>query len=277
MRKENLQLDRNPHTHPPIALITGGSSGIGSAFARKLAAMGCHIILAARREDRMRLLAKELEDQNSVQVDWLVSDLSQPADVERLEACINGLPAIEYFIHCAGFGIPGNFADTPMESVAKMLQVHLLASTHLTKTALPKMLAQESGKIINVASIGAFFPKPGDAVYCATKAYLTTFSQALFRELRGTGVYVQALCPGFVRTEFFDQPAYQKRFIKNKLPNWMWTPVDQVVEESFLAIKRNQPICVPPLREGQIKQFCPVHPHVQPVYLYLVFAFPGSG
>ncbi len=192
----------------------------------------------------MRLLAKELEAQYSVQVDWFVTDLAQPADVDRLEACINDLPTIEYFVNCAGFGIPGNFADTPMESFAKMLQVHLLTSTRLTRTALPKMLAQKSGKIINVASIGAFFPKPGDAVYCATKAYLTTLSQALFRELRGTGVYVQALCPGFVQTEFFDQPAYQGNFVKNNLPDWMWTPVDQVIKESFLAIQRNKPVCI---------------------------------
>lgn len=193
----------------------------------------------------MRLLAKELEAQYSVQVDWLVTDLAHPADVDRLEACINNTPGIEYFINCAGFGIPGNFADTPIEAIAKMLQVHLLASTHLTRTALQKMLNQKSGKIINVASIGAFFPKPGDAVYCATKAYLTTFSQALFRELRGTGVYVQALCPGFVCSEFFDQPAYQQNFVKTNLPDWMWTPVDQVIKESFLAIQRNQPICIP--------------------------------
>lgn len=114
-----------------------------------------------------------------------------------------------------------------------MLDMHVLASTRLIKAALLKMVAQESRKIINVASIGAFFPKPGDAVYCASKAYLATFSQALARELRGTGVQVQALCPGIVPTEFFDRPVYQGSPVKSRLPGWVWKPADRVVHESL--------------------------------------------
>ncbi len=231
--------------HIPQALITGASSGIGAAFARRLAALGVHLVIVARREARLRTLAQELEGSFAIRVECLAADLSQPGDIDRVVQCVIQLPRIDFLINNAGFGIPGTFIETALEKSLTMLDVHVLASTRLIKAALPKMMAQQSGKIINVASIGAFFPKPGDAVYCASKAYLATFSQALARELCGTGVQVQALCPGFVPTEFFDRPPYENSPVKNSLPGWVWMPADRVVQESLQAFQRNRTICIP--------------------------------
>ena len=246
MANEYAQFQPDPLSpHVSQALITGASSGIGAAFAKKLAAMGFHLVIVARREARLRALAQELEGEYAIRVEYLAADLSLPGDIDRVEQCLIQLPRIDFLINNAGFGIPGTFNETALEKSLTMLDVHVLASTRLIKAALPKMIAQESGKIINVASIGAFFPKPGDAVYCASKAYLATFSQALARELRGTGVQVQALCPGFVPTEFFDRPAYEGSPVKSSLPGWVWMPADRVVHESLQAFRCNRTVCIP--------------------------------
>lgn len=235
------------HSPPHIsqALFTGASSGIGAAFARKLAAQGGHLIIVARCEARLRTLAKELEDTYAIRVESLAADLSLPGDIDQVERYLIQLPRIDFLVNNAGFGIPGTFNETAMEKGLTVLDVHVLANTRLIKAALPKMATQHSGKIINIASIGAFFPKPGNAVYCASKAYLATFSQVLARELNSTGVQVQVLCPGFVPIEFFDRPPYENNPVKNSLPGWVWMPADRVVQESLQAFQCNRTVCIP--------------------------------
>ncbi len=227
------------------ALITGASSGLGAAFARKLAWQGYNLVLVARREKRLVQLASILQRQYPIHAEVLVADLSQPADVECVEKRIAELPNLELLVNNAGFGVPGKFAEIPLERTLAMIEVHVTASTRLCRAALPGLIARGKGGLINVASLGAFIPRPQDAVYCATKAYLVAFSQALQGELEGTGVRVQVLCPGFVPTEFLDHPEYEALQVKDKIPKWLWTPAEAVVEESLRTLERGQVVCIP--------------------------------
>ncbi len=227
------------------ALITGASSGIGAAFAHKLASQGYNLVLVARREAKLTQLAAELQAQFHINVEVIVADLSQPADVEQVEKRIVELINLELLVNNAGFGIPGKLAEIPLNKTLAMIDVHVIASTRLSRAALPGMIARGRGGLINVSSIGAFVPRPHDAVYCATKAYLVAFSQALQGELLGTGIRIQALCPGFVPTEFLDHPDYEVLQVKHKIPQWLWTSAEEVVEQSFRSLKRDQVICIP--------------------------------
>lgn len=235
-----------------IALITGASSGIGAAFARRLAAQSYDLILVARREERLSQLAMELRQQFNIRAETIRADLSNAIDVERLECRIAELPTVELLVNNAGFGVPGKFAEARLDRTMAMVDVHIIASTRLIYAALPAMIARGTGSIINVASIGGFIPRPHDAVYCATKAYLIAFSEALQGELAGTGVQVQALCPGFVPTEFLNSPEYEQLDIQAKIPKWLWTPVEQTVEESLRTLKRAKVVCIPGFRNRVI-------------------------
>lgn len=237
-----------------IALITGASSGIGAAFARRLAAQGYALIFVARREERLIQLAAELQQFN-IRAETIVADLSNAMDVERIENRIAELPTIELLVNNAGFGVPGKFAEAGLNKTMAMIDVHVTASTRLAHAALPAMVARGRGSIINVASIGGFIPRPQDAVYCATKAYLIAFSKALQGELRNTGVRVQALCPGFVLTEFLDSPEYEQLQVKAQIPKWLWSPVEEVVEQSIRALSRDQVVCVPGFKNRMIVAF----------------------
>lgn len=227
------------------ALITGASSGIGAAFARALAARQYDLVLVARREERLISLASELQQRFHVRAEVMVADLSNPEGMERVEKRLTSIKTLDILVNNAGFGIPGKFIEIPLEQQLGMIQVHVFASVRLSHAALPRMIARRHGAIINVASLGAFIPKPEDATYCATKAYLKTFSQALQAELRGTGVQVQALCPGFTRTEFHDQPVYEQRHVKASIPKALWMSADDVVAESLAALARGRVVCVP--------------------------------
>ncbi len=226
-------------------LITGASSGIGAAFAKKLASLGYDLVLVARREAKLIQMATDLQTQFPIHAQVLVGDLSRSAGIEQVEQRIAELPNLQMLVNNAGFGVPGKFAEVSLERTMDMIEVHVLASVQLCHAALPGMIAQNKGGIVNVSSIGAFIPRAGDATYCATKAYLVAFSQALQGELLGTGIRIQALCPGFVPTEFLDHPDYEVLQVKHKIPKWLWTSAEEVVEQSFRSLKRDQVICIP--------------------------------
>src|SRR5215207_1925392 len=228
-----------------VALVTGASSGIGAAFARKLASQGHDLVLVARRQQRLASLADELHEQFCVNVEVLVADLTDAIDVGRVERRIAELRPLDILVNNAGFGIAGKFAETQVDRHLAMIQVHVLASVRFSRAALPGMLARGQGAIINVSSIGAFIPKAGDVTYCATKAYLVTFSEALQTEVRGTGVRIQALCPGFTRTEFLDNPEYEKCQIKTRIPEVLWMSAEEVVRKSLDALGQGRVVCVP--------------------------------
>lgn len=188
------------------ALVTGASSGIGAALARQLAARGADLVITARREERLRALAEELRAGHGVDVQVVVGDLAQPGAAETLYARTEGEGrAIDLLVNNAGLGTWRPFVEVAWERHATTIQVNLVALTHLTHLFVPRMIERRRGHVMNVASIGAFTPCPGFAVYAATKAYVRNMTEALDHELRGTGVRALCVCPGGTRTEFLEQ------------------------------------------------------------------------
>ena len=185
------------------ALITGASAGIGEAFARQLAAKGMHLVLAARREDRLRLLAEELEREHGVSVVPIASDLARPGEAERLwgRATEEGR-TIQLLVNNAGFGARGRFAEIPLARQVEMVQVNCIAVLELAHHALRSMRERGGGGIVNVASIAAFQPVASLATYAASKAFVLALSESIWSEEREGGVRVVALCPGRTPTEF---------------------------------------------------------------------------
>lgn len=229
---------------PGTALITGASSGIGAAFARRLAAEGYDLVLVARREARLAALAAELQQRYPIRAEVLAADLAKPTDVERVEQRLAALSELSLLINNAGFGTAGFFSQSDLARELDMIQVHLTTSLRLSRAALPGLIARRRGAIINVSSSAAFFPTPGAATYCASKSYLNVFSEALQAELAGTGVRVQALCPGFTYTEFHDTPEY-KDFDRARIPKFLWMTAEAVVSASLQALGQGQVICIP--------------------------------
>lgn len=225
-------------------LVTGASSGIGAAFARRLAADGYNLVLVARREERLQALADEVREQHSVTAEALAADLSKPADVDRVEERIRTLPSLGMLINNAGFGTTGYFADVDLDKHLDMIHVHVTASVRLTRAALAGMLSRRKGCIINVSSLAARLAMQNAVTYCATKAFLITFSEALAKELIDTGVLVQVLCPGFTYTGFHDTPEF-KDFERSQVSKGLWMSAEAVVAESMEALDKNRVICVP--------------------------------
>jgi uncharacterized protein len=235
------------------ALITGATAGIGAAFARRLAARGHDLVLVARDQARLEALATELRERHAVQAEALGADLSDDEGVEQVVGRIAALPTLAVLVNNAGFGTAGALATAPAEVQERMVRLHVLAPMRLTRAALPGLLARaavpgplarRAGAVVNVSSVASFLYAAGSVNYCATKAYLTTFSEGLGAELAGTGVQVQALCPGFTRTEFHQRigPAAGDH------PAWMWLTADAVVRASLEQLDRRGPvICVPGL------------------------------
>jgi len=186
------------------ALITGASGGIGQAFARHLAAEGVHLILVARSEEKLRVLAHELADQHGVQAHVLVADLSQAdsafslfAETERL-----GL-VVDLLVNNAGFSKGGEFTELPFDVQADMVRLNVNTLMELTHLYLPAMRQRARGGVINVASTAAWQPVPYMAVYGATKAFVLNFSEAVAAEVAADGVTVMALCPGATASDFW--------------------------------------------------------------------------
>lgn len=194
-----------------ITLITGASSGIGEVFARKLAARGRSVLLVARSEDKLITLCNELGRSNNVRAQYIAIDLSQPESAARLfeEVEQRGL-SVEMLINNAGFGSMGDFAKLDLARELNMIDLNIKSLVELTHRFLQPMLARKQGTIINVASTAAFQPVPFMATYAATKAFVLSFSEALWEENRTRGIQVMALCPGVTETNFFEAARGQK-------------------------------------------------------------------
>ncbi len=186
----------------PLALVTGASSGIGASLARELAKDGHDLILAARRLEPMQVLAAELGNVGS-NCTIIAADLSKSgaagALVRDIEA--QGL-VVDVLINAAGLGANGRFEESDPLRVTEMLQVNVVALTELTRMLLPAMVARRKGRVMLMASTAGFQPGPQMAVYCASKAYVLNFGEAIAYELQGSGVTVTTLCPGATDTEF---------------------------------------------------------------------------
>jgi short-subunit dehydrogenase len=228
------------------ALITGASAGIGREFARQLAGRARSIILVARRDERLIKLADQLQREHPTLVVYIrkvdLADLGQLQDFlewldrEKLE--------VDLLINNAGLGDSGIFAKSDPDRNKEMTAVNVTALTLLTRHLLPPMIAKHRGGILNVSSSAGFLPIPGSAVYAATKAYVTSFSEALRAELCGTGVSVCALCPGPVVTEF-QQVARREGAQPDIGPNFLVVTVEQVVRDALAALGADRPLVIP--------------------------------
>ncbi len=193
------------------ALITGASSGIGEAFARKLAALGRNVLLVARSEDKLISICNELGRISSIRAQYLAMDLSQPESGAQLfaETEKRGL-TIDLLVNNAGFGSMGDFTKLDLARELDMVDLNVKAVVDLTYRFLIPMRARKQGAIINVASTAGFQPVPYMATYAATKAFVLSFSEAIWEENRMHGVHVMALCPGVTETNFFEAAKIQK-------------------------------------------------------------------
>lgn len=191
------------------ALITGASSGIGMEMARFLALAGCHLILVARREERLKKLADEIAAQYDIRADILVEDLSSANSPDRLVGRIEDLGrAVDLLINNAGVGPAGDFAASTWQRQEGMLQLNMMTLAALTHKLLPAMIKRGRGDILMVSSAVAYSPMPGFAAYCASKSFVTAFGQALGSELKGSGVNVTVVHPGGTKSEFWDKAGY---------------------------------------------------------------------
>ena len=236
----------------PCALVTGASSGIGADLARVLAARGHDLILVARRRDRLEGLAQELTGRHAIGIDVETEDLAAPGAGRRLaERVLAAGHRIDVLVNNAGFGLAGAFHQSDPSELSGMIAVNVAAPTELARALLPGMLERGRGGILNIASTAAFQPGPLMAVYYATKAYVLSWSEALWEECRGTGVTVTALCPGPVATEFAERAAMTgTRLVSTKLmPRISSARVAELGVDGFLRGKR---VVVPGLTYGFI-------------------------
>ena len=236
----------------PIALITGASAGLGVAFARELARRGCDLVLVARRVERLERVAAELRQAFDVEVEELPADLADLQDILRVEQRIAALDRLEYLVNNAGFGVRGLFVDSDIERHTALQHVHMLAPLRLSHAALRGMLRRRHGNIINVSSLASFLAMPGAVNYNASKAYLNTFSKALASELSKSGVRIQALCPGFIYTEFHSTPEYASLNAYERIPRFFWDSPERVVAASLRALPHGPVVYVPFLKNKVI-------------------------
>src|SRR5438132_5691345 len=228
------------------ALITGASAGIGREFARQLATRARTLVLVARREQRLNELCDELRSRNAqLNVHARVVDLCDKTQIDQLVRWLEQNKIdIDFLINNAGLGDYGPFATSPPQRNDEMILVNVRALTTLARALLPQMISQKRGAILNVSSSAGFLPIPKFNVYAATKAYVTSFSEALRAEVRGSGISVCALCPGPVHTEFMTVAA-QGRPRSETAPEFVHVPVDKVVRAGLNGIQWDKALVIP--------------------------------
>jgi len=226
---------------PGKAVVTGASSGIGAEFARKLAELGFTPVLVARRKEKLEKIAKEVKKNFNAPAEVAVVDLSDLEQVHAFAASLKEDSTVDILINNAGFGLSEGFGRGKLEPHLNMMRVHMEAPVILTHAVIPNMIENGRGAIVNTASIAAFNPGPG--LYPPTKAFLVTFSEGLSIELEGTGIRVQALCPGFTHTEFHEDPGLAT--LKTNTPKFAWGNVEDVVSASISGLKKNKKIVIP--------------------------------
>ena len=211
----------------------------------RLARRGYDLLVVSRDGNRLEALKRELEESSAIQVEVFPADLTIDNDVSMVMARMAQSPRLTLLVNNAGFGTRGPLVSASPARQEAMLRLHTMAPMRLSQAALPILLNNRRGGIVNVSSVASFVFAAENVNYCATKAYLTAFSEGLAAELVGTGVHVQALCPGFTRSEFHRRMELEVLDI----PPWMWLSAESVVDTSLACFERGWPVvCVPGLR-----------------------------
>jgi len=231
------------------ALVTGAASGIGAAFAERLARDGYDLVMVDRRADAVEGLAARLQADYGTTVDVSVADLAHAPDLRAVEENIANDAALELLVNNAGFATLLPFEQLDANTIEAMIRVHVVALVRLTRAALPGMLARNSGGIINVASILAFAAAPSSEsiTYCATKAFVNTFTHGVHHAVRGTGVRVQALCPGWTRTAILEHAGRGW-----DIPESATMAPQVVVDASLTGLRLGEVVCAPSLDDPNL-------------------------
>jgi short-subunit dehydrogenase len=242
----------------PIALVTGASIGIGAEFARLLAARGHDVVLVARDQQRLEALAKELEAQHNATGEVIPADLTRADELATVEARVADADRpIDVLVNNAGYGSFGRFDELDVDTEAGQVALNITALVRLTHAAARVMVARGHGGILNVSSLGGFQPAPYNATYSATKAFVTSFTEAVHEELRPTGVHVTALCPGFTRTEFQARAGTDTR----QVPEFAWQTPDVVARAGLDALERNKAVVISGTLNRVVGVLSSVAPH----------------
>jgi len=230
-------MTKAPFSH---ALVTGASSGIGESIAHKLGKAGVGMVLVARRKDRLDAIAAKYPNVEVLAAD-LTTDTGLGAVLERLRDVTR--PQIDLVVNNAGFGTSGQFVSADAERLSREISLNINALTRISHEAVRQMLPRGRGYLLNVSSIASFQPGPDLAVYSATKAFVTSLTEALHEELRGSGIRVTALCPGLTHTEF--QSISNTTGLESKFPEFAWMSADDVARDGLRAVADGKAICVP--------------------------------
>ncbi|MDF2995664.1 MAG: short-chain dehydrogenase/reductase [Xanthobacteraceae bacterium] len=226
------------------ALVTGASSGIGAVYADRLAARGHDLVLVARATDKLRELASRLQSRHSVSAEVITADLTDPAQLAKVEDRIRKGSAIDLLVNNAGANVAGTFATVDAAELDWLVRLNVIAPTLLAHAAVRGMAARGEGAIVNVGSVVGFAPEHFSGIYGATKSYVLTFSHALMAEFGPKGIYVQAVLPAATRTEIW---ARSGRNV-DEIPGVM--EVDDLVDAALVGFDRREPVTIPALPEA---------------------------
>ncbi len=217
-----------------LAVITGPTSGIGLAYAQELASEGYELLLIGRNQEKLAALQQELKTKSEI----LVADLADHAEIMKAALHLKNLDQIDILVNNAGFGSSLPFSENSLTEEIEQIEILIKAVMALTHAALPKMIQRHSGIVLNISSVAAWVPT---GTYAAAKSWVTSFTEAIAAELKGTKVQVTAVAPGFTKTKFFDRSQMKD----DDVPAWLWLTAEQVVKESLKDARSGKLISVP--------------------------------
>ncbi len=254
-----------------VALITGGTSGIGAAFARHFAREGCDLIIIGKPNGKIYPCIGKLSEKYNVNVEIVLAELANSADVAKVEDIIKKNKKIVYLINNAGFGLGKPFWRDEIENLENMIKVHVIAPVRFIYAALPNMSLREKGVILNTSSLASFLPLPHGSLYSATKLFNNSFLESMYICFRDKGIKIQVLCPGFVQTDFHKRETGNMSAIARRR-KMSWMHPDEVVKISIKNLrKNNRAVVVPGFWNKCLKVIFNILP--RPVYYRLAQKF----
>ena len=236
-----------------VALVTGASAGLGVEFAKQLAQAGNDLVLVARDRNRLEQLAKQLEADYGANAEVLTADLTDAAQLAGVEERVR---TVDTLVNNAGYGTFGKFYELDLDTEVREVQLNVLALIRLTHAAASAMAERGAGGILNVSSLAGFQSGPANATYSATKAFVTSFTEAVHQEMKGTGVRVTVLCPGFTRTEFQERANVPA----NEVPGFLWQDPPIVVKTGLDGLAKNKAIVMPGALNKVLGNFSDITP-----------------
>lgn len=240
---EHIPFCDRKQTTGKLAVITGATSGIGKAFAEYFASQGYNLLLTGRRKNVLLDVALRLEADYAVSIEIAFADLSKSEEISSLIKVVRKRSNIEVLVNCAGYGLDEKFSADEINHQIAMLSVHVYAPLRLTHVVLPAMMQKRRGTIINVSSLAAYLPAPGNAMYTSTKSFLKNFTESLHMDVCNHGIKVQCLCPGFTHSDFHHNLGFPGKTLKHGPFRWM--EPGEIVSNSIAALNKGQVICIP--------------------------------